>query len=169
MSLMPIRPPGLSTRAISVSTAGLSTERLMTQLEMTTSTESAGSGISSMTPLRKIAFRMPASGRSVREGEHLVGHVEPVGDPGLADPLGGEESMPPPEPRSSTVSPRGARRRRPGCRSLVIEHGRSAARPAPRPRRTLQRWSWRSAGRRHSSPAAATVLGSLRSPRADSA
>src|SRR5438874_1157340 len=42
---MPIRPPGLRTREISVSTAGLSGDRLITQLEMTTSTESAGSGI----------------------------------------------------------------------------------------------------------------------------
>ena len=38
-SLTPIRPPGLSTRAISVSTAGLSVERLITQFEMTTSTD----------------------------------------------------------------------------------------------------------------------------------
>jgi hypothetical protein len=39
-----MRPPGLSTRAISASTAALSVERLMTQFEITTSTESAGSG-----------------------------------------------------------------------------------------------------------------------------
>ena len=42
MSLIPIRPPGLSTRAISVSTAALSIERLITQFEITTSTESGG-------------------------------------------------------------------------------------------------------------------------------
>ena len=60
-SVIPIRPPGLSTRAISVSTAGLSAERLMTQLEMTTSTESAGSGIASIRPLRKWTLATPAS------------------------------------------------------------------------------------------------------------
>jgi hypothetical protein len=60
-SLIPILPPGFSTRAISVNTAGLSVERLITQLEITTSTDSAGSGIASMTPFRKIAFRVPAS------------------------------------------------------------------------------------------------------------
>jgi hypothetical protein len=61
MSLMPMRPPGRTTRAISVSTAALSVERLMTQLDMTTSTLLAGSGICSMTPLRKWTFATPAS------------------------------------------------------------------------------------------------------------
>jgi hypothetical protein len=42
------RPPGRSTRAASASTLSLSPARLMTQLEMTTSTEARGSGISSM-------------------------------------------------------------------------------------------------------------------------
>ena len=55
-SLIPMRPPGLSTRAISVSTAALSTDKLMTQFEITTSTESAGSGICSITPFRKWTF-----------------------------------------------------------------------------------------------------------------
>ena len=41
------RPPGLSTRAVSRSTLRLSPARLTTQLEMTTSTVSSGSGISS--------------------------------------------------------------------------------------------------------------------------
>ena len=48
------RPPGLSTRAVSRSTCGLSPERLITQLEMTTSTVSAGSGIASMWPLSQL-------------------------------------------------------------------------------------------------------------------
>src|SRR5574341_1030486 len=43
-SAMPMRPPGVSTRCISASTAGLSTDRLITQLEVTTSTVSAGGG-----------------------------------------------------------------------------------------------------------------------------
>ena len=48
MSVMPIRPPGRSTRLISRNTAGLSAARLMTQLLMTTSIELLGSGIASM-------------------------------------------------------------------------------------------------------------------------
>ena len=93
-SLIPIRPPGLSTRAISSSTAGLSTDRLITQFEMTTSIESAGNGICSITPLRKCTFVTPAS-RSVPacECEHLVGHVEAVGDSGRSDSLGGEDHV----------------------------------------------------------------------------
>ena len=39
------RPPGLSTRKASLSTRSLSPERLMTQFEMMTSTDSSGSGI----------------------------------------------------------------------------------------------------------------------------
>ena len=42
------RPPGRRTRATSRSTLGLSPERLITQLEITTSTLASGSGISSM-------------------------------------------------------------------------------------------------------------------------
>jgi hypothetical protein len=61
MSEIPIRPPGFSTRASSAKTAGLSTERLTTQFETTTSTDSVGSGTSSMSPRRKIALRTPAS------------------------------------------------------------------------------------------------------------
>src|SRR5579872_1249671 len=60
-SLTPRRPPGFSTRAISVSTAALAVERLITQFEITTSTESAGSGICSIIPFKKCAFVTPAS------------------------------------------------------------------------------------------------------------
>ena len=42
------RPPGRSTRAASARTLRLSPARLITQLEITTSTEASGSGISSM-------------------------------------------------------------------------------------------------------------------------
>ena len=75
MSLIPIRPPGLSTRAISVSTAALSAERLITQLEMTTSTEFAGQRdlfdlaleedrVARCRPPRRSAARARASRRS---------------------------------------------------------------------------------------------------------
>ena len=47
-SLTAKRPPGLSTRNASRSTCALSPDRLITQLEMITSTVLAGSGIDSM-------------------------------------------------------------------------------------------------------------------------
>ena len=54
------RPPGLSTRKASRSTASLSLERLMTQFEMITSTELSGSGIASIVPFRNSTFVAPA-------------------------------------------------------------------------------------------------------------
>src|SRR5438067_1238132 len=74
------RSPGRSTLATSRRTRALSVERLVTQLEITTSTESSGSRISSMWPLEKpnvvdAGFNGVAPG----EGEHLTGDVEPVG------------------------------------------------------------------------------------------
>ena len=59
-SVMPMRPPGLSTRKVSANTAGLSTDRLTTQLEMTTSTVSAGRGMASIWPLRNSTLVAPA-------------------------------------------------------------------------------------------------------------
>ena len=55
------RPPGLSTRAVSRRTLGLSAERLITQLEMTTSTLSWGRGMSSMWPRNHSTLVTPAS------------------------------------------------------------------------------------------------------------
>ena len=107
-SLTANRPPGLSTRNASASTRRLSPERLMTQLEMMTSTVFDGSGIASMWPLRNSTFVAPglracsrararASRRSCRAPYAL-----PVGPTRFAE---SSTSMPPPEPRSSTVSP----------------------------------------------------------------
>ena len=59
-SVMPIRPPRTSTRYISASTAGLSVDRLMTQLDITTSTDASGSGRASISPLRNSTFCAPA-------------------------------------------------------------------------------------------------------------
>jgi len=47
-----MRPPGARTRNISARTAGLSVDRLMTQLEITTSTDLSGNGTSSIVPFR---------------------------------------------------------------------------------------------------------------------
>jgi hypothetical protein len=94
-------------RAISVRTAGLSTERLITQFEITTSTELVGSGTCSITPLRKCTFVTSASRAfccasasisSVMSNPYAV----PLGPTRFADRI---TSIPPPEPRSSTVSP----------------------------------------------------------------
>ena len=54
------RPPGLSTRKASRKTRSLSAERLMTQLEMITSTELSGSGMFSISPFRNSTFSTPA-------------------------------------------------------------------------------------------------------------
>src|SRR5215470_4095224 len=50
------RPPGLSTRKASASTRSLSADRLITQLEMTTSTLPSGRGMCSISPLRNSTF-----------------------------------------------------------------------------------------------------------------
>ena len=54
------RPPGFSTRNASASTRSLSVDRLITQFEMTTSTEQSGSGTRSISPLRNSTFSTPA-------------------------------------------------------------------------------------------------------------
>ncbi len=61
MSDMEIRPPGLSTRAISANTFRFSGERLMTQFDMTRSTEPDSTGRSSMSPSRTSTFERPAA------------------------------------------------------------------------------------------------------------
>ena len=76
------RPPGSRTRNASGDHLGLSAERLMTQLEITTSTWSSGSGMSSMWPLRNWAFSAPASARFFGQLQHLVSHVQAVSAPG---------------------------------------------------------------------------------------
>ena len=53
-------PPGRRTRKASTRTRGLSADRLMTQLEMTTSTCPSGSGMSSMWPCRNLTLVTPA-------------------------------------------------------------------------------------------------------------
>src|SRR5436190_9673913 len=94
MSLIPSRPPGRSTRLISDSMAGFSVERLMTQLEMTTSTESAGSGILLDQPLEEVDVSDAGFARiPLRQGEHLVGHVKAVRGAGLPDALGGQDHV----------------------------------------------------------------------------
>ena len=108
MSLMPMRPPGRSTRAISRKTAGLSAARLTTQLLITTSIEPAGSGIASIWPLRNSTLVAPASSALRRARvEHLIGHVEPERPARRVPPAWprGARRSRRPSPRSSTRSP----------------------------------------------------------------
>ena len=107
MSEMPSRPPGRSTRKLSAKTAGRSVDRLITQLEMITSTEPSGSGIASIWPSRNSTFCAPAAMALARARSSIWvvmsrPYALPAGPTRRAD---SSTSMPPPEPRSSTVSP----------------------------------------------------------------
>src|SRR5678810_406104 len=106
------RPLGLSTRNASRRTASLSTDRLITQFEMMTSTDWSGSGIASIVPLRNSTFVAPALRWFSRASASMSSvmsrpYTLPAGPTRFAD---SSTSMPPPEPRSSTVWP--------GCRSM---------------------------------------------------
>ncbi len=113
MSVIPIRPPGRRTRAISRKTDGLSAARFTTQLLITTSTESEGSGMASMVPLRNSTFVAPDSA-ALRWARASISSVmsrpmaRPCGPTRFAER---RTSIPPPEPRSRTRSP--------GCRSAT--------------------------------------------------
>src|ERR1039458_8109895 len=101
------RPPGLSTRKASVRTRSLSAERLMTQLEMMTSTEASGSGMLSIWPLRNSTFSSPALALLELASASISSvmsrpYARPVGPTRRAE---SSTSMPPPEPRSRTTSP----------------------------------------------------------------
>src|SRR5215208_2974076 len=100
-------PPDLRTRNASEITLGLSVERLMTQLEITTSTLSSGSGISSMCPFRHSTFSTPASARFFSASASISSvmsrpYALPPGETLLAE---SSTSMPPPLPKSRTTSP----------------------------------------------------------------
>ena len=87
-------PAGRSTRAASAKTAGLSPERLITQLEMITSTESSGSGTFSIVPLRNSAFSTPASrwfARAIASISSVMSR--PYALPARADPPRREEDV----------------------------------------------------------------------------
>ena len=74
----------------------MSTERLITQFEIATSTDSAGSGIDLDHALEEDRVPDPRlGGVPLRQREHLVGHIEPVGASGRADALGGEDHVDP--------------------------------------------------------------------------
>ena len=88
------RPPGFSTRNASDKTRSLSAERLITQLEMMTSTEFDGQG-----DLLDLSLEELHVGRAglplilAGEGEHLVGHVEAVRLARRSHAAGGQEHV----------------------------------------------------------------------------
>ena len=133
MSVMPTRPPGRRTRAISAKTAGLSAARLTTQLLMTTSIEFGGQRDGLDVALEELDIGRAGLGDvALGEGEHLVGHVEAEGATGRrrrAWPTAARRSHRP-SPGRGRARPRAGRRRRSDCRSR--------ARPG-RPRRAARR------------------------------
>ena len=94
MSEMPRRPPGRSTRKLSAKTAGRSVDRLITQLEMITSTELSGSGIASIWPRRNSTFSAPAA-RALARARSSISSVmsRPYALPGRADPAGRQQHV----------------------------------------------------------------------------
>src|SRR5260370_19993605 len=107
MSATAKRPPGRSTRNASMMTAPLSSARLMTQFEITTSTDSFGSGTLSMVPLRNVALLTPDRSRLAFASASISSvmstpYAWPPGATRLAE---SNTSSPAPDPRSSTTCP----------------------------------------------------------------
>ena len=127
-SEMPRRPPGRRTRKVSANTAGLSMERLMTQLEITTSMVLPGNGMASMLPLRNSTLVAPAL--SAFDGRARASRRScPGRRPCRWCRPGGRRAGRRCRRRSpgpALVRPRAVRRRRWGCRS--------PGRPPPRRR-----------------------------------
>ena len=90
------RPPGAGRGRPRASTSGLSPERLITQLEITTSTLASASGIVLDLPLSELDVLDPGLGWFARASvEHLVGHVEADRLAGRADAAGGDQHVDP--------------------------------------------------------------------------
>src|SRR5713226_1530229 len=129
MSETATRPPGLSTRNASFSTAVLSMARLMTQLEMTTSTAASARGIASMVPLRKVALSTPARALFSLASSSIssVMSTPYACPPGATRRAESSTSRPAPLPRSRTTSPAC------NCASAVgLPQPRLAPRESPR-------------------------------------
>ena len=110
-SLTASRPPGLSTRNASRKTAGLSGERLITQLEMITSTDASATGRCSISPRRNSTFSSPAFCAFSRA-------LPP--SPGSCPRRSRARSVPPPARPGSSRN----RRRRPGRAPPLPASGR---------------------------------------------
>ena len=114
--------PRLRTRPISLSTAGLSVERLITQFEMITSTDSRQRDLFDVA-LQEVDVRhLRFSCVLPRQREHLVRHVEAVGDAQSgrpAWPRGSRRCRRPSRGRARS-RPRAGRRPRWDCRSRAM-------------------------------------------------
>ena len=88
------RPPGFRTRKASCNTRSLSPERLITQLEMITSTRIVGQRDVLDFAFEKFDVLNAALALVLaRERQHFVGHVEAVGLAGGADAAGGQQHI----------------------------------------------------------------------------
>ena len=109
-SVMASRPPGLRTRQASVSTRSLAGDRLMAQLEITTSALASSTGRASILPRRNSRLVRPASA-ACRVAKLIISGVRstPMTRPdGPTRRAHARASTPPPEPRSTTVDPAGS-------------------------------------------------------------
>ena len=156
------RPPGLSTRAASASTLGLSAERLSTQLDTMTSTDASASGMSSMKPFRNCAFATPAAAALARARSSISSVMSrPMAFP--VEPTRRalmSTSAPAPEPRSSTVSPScrsatavGTPQPRDACTALAVAPSTSAPSYSAAPNTCARSASVSAMGPQHSEEA----------------
>ena len=101
------RPPGLRTRNASCNACDLSGVRLMTQLEIITSMTFAGSGMFSISPLRNSTLATPAFSALRRATASILSVISTpyTYPPTPTRCAASSASRPPPDPRSSTISP----------------------------------------------------------------
>ncbi len=105
------RPPGFRTRAISRHAWDLSGERLMTQLEITTSIQASATGRCSISPKRNSTLSNPDRSRYWVIFLRALDNISGVISTPMARPFvptfrpAMKTSNPPPEPKSSTTSP----------------------------------------------------------------
>src|SRR6059036_2173553 len=106
-SEMTSRPPGLRIRNASANTAGLSGLRLMTQLLRTTSAYASGRGSFSMGARMNEELEMSRDAAVFEARETIIGVMStPVALPaGPTRLLARNTSIPPPLPKSTTLSP----------------------------------------------------------------
>src|SRR5260370_11393699 len=107
MSATATSPPGRKTRNASLMTAPLSSARLMTQFEMTTSTDASGRGTFSVVPLRNVAWLTPDRSRFAFASASIssVMSIPYAWPPGATRFAESNTSRPAPDPRSSTTCP----------------------------------------------------------------
>src|SRR6267142_2867468 len=107
MSATANSPPGRRTRNASVITAPLSSARLITQFEITTSIEASGSGTLSIEPLRNVALPTPALLMFPLASSSIssVMSTPYAWPPGATRRAESRTSRPAPDPRSRTTWP----------------------------------------------------------------